>query len=207
MNLKELFDKHGTDKGTKHRYDIVYDHLFSPRRNQELNFLEVGVWKGNGLAAFHEYFPNANLYGIDDFTRVNPEQVPIFKKDRVQWGKCDSTIFEESSLLLRKFGVQFDIIVDDGAHHPHANMFTFMNFKDALKPGGIYVIEDVWPLESMSQQEWSHPWVQKNPSYYNNGVNERFLRELKESGLGIERYDNRLISGQPDSYLIVLHKD
>ena len=39
----------------------------------------------------------------------------------------------------------FDIIIDDGVHHPELQMKTLRNFYPSLRPNGIYVIEDVQP--------------------------------------------------------------
>lgn len=204
--LRQLFDEYGTDKGTKHSYDLIYEPLFAPNRAEFINFLEVGVWKGHGLAALHEYFENANLYGIDIFTRIKPEEVPVFNEYRVDWAKGDSTKIEIMSVLRDKFGVYFDYILDDGLHTPEANKLTFRHCAPFLKPGGLYIIEDVWPLEQMSAKEMKHDWLKTHAMEYSHSQNELFLKEIEASGWEIQRYDNRKKSGQPDSYVITLRK-
>ena len=205
MSLKDLFDKHHTDKSSKHKYHEIYEPLWEPIRDKEINILEVGVWKGHGLAAMHEYFPNANLYGIDIFSRITPEEVDILKEDRVKWVKGDSTNIVSRSLIENAFGVEFDIILDDGAHCPASNMKTFQTLSPLLKDDGMYIIEDVWPLERMTPKECAHPWLKRWPNRYNDLANNNFLAELLKSGLEIKRYDNRKKSGEPDSYIITLN--
>ena len=205
-SLRQIFDEQHTDKGTKHSYDKIYEPLFEPRRNDPINFLEIGIWKGHSMAALHEYFPNGNIYGADIFTRLNPEDVPILQEWRCAYVKGDTTKPEITGVLTNKFGVMFDYILDDGAHHPEANMLTFRHTVQFLKPGGYYIIEDVWPLELMGPRQLKHEWLLKNPEAYSHFKNEIFLRELEMSGMTITRFDNREISGQPDSYVIVLQK-
>ena len=51
---------------------------------------------------------------------------------------------------------QFDIIVDDGSHVPWHQLFTFeIMFDTWLKPGGLYIIEDV----ETSYWDGSHPKI------------------------------------------------
>jgi SAM-dependent methyltransferase len=206
MNLKEAFDKNGTDKSTKHKYHEIYEPLFEPNKDNEINFLEVGVWKGHGMAAFLDYFSKAEVYGVDIFTRITPEEVPIFNHERAHWVKGNSLEPSITSLLRSEFGVEFDYILDDGAHYPEANMLTFRHMSPLLKSGGLYIIEDVFPIERMTEKELKHPWLAKQPQKYNHLVNERFLTELDKSGMEIERFDNRKRSGEPDSYVITLRK-
>src|SRR6056297_4120870 len=145
--LRKLFDKYGTDRGSKHRYDEIYEKYWSQKKDEPINLLEIGVWKGPGMEATLDYFPNGNVYGVDIFTRIRPEEVKAFQHPRAHWLKADSMDHSITSLLRKKFDVQYDYIVDDGAHYPLANMLTFKHTIEFLKPGGSYFIEDVWPLE------------------------------------------------------------
>lgn len=89
--LLKIFDKHDCDKGSrKHFYNEVYEPHFEKVRNDPINILEIGVFLGESTAAFHEYFPNANIYGIDIFVRTSPEDLEILKEERVHFIKGDS---------------------------------------------------------------------------------------------------------------------
>ena len=46
-NLTDLADRYGSDKGSKkHRYTELYHMLFSPFKDQDINFLEMGLLIG-----------------------------------------------------------------------------------------------------------------------------------------------------------------
>lgn len=203
--LGKIFTRNGADKASKHRYDRVYQPILEPIREDPINLLEIGVFRGHGMASFAEYLPNASLYGVDLFQRLRPEQIPALNHPRVKWAKVDSTTPAVTS-ALHKFGVEFDVIIDDGAHWPEANMLTFRRCSPFLKSGGVYIIEDVWPLERMSSEQLNHWWLKRYKERYDLMKNEAFLTELKNSGMKIERFDHRHITGEPDSYIITLRK-
>jgi hypothetical protein len=41
----------------------------------------------------------------------------------------------------------FDVLIDDGSHRLADQLSTFQIFKNRIKPGGIYIIEDVVELD------------------------------------------------------------
>ena len=137
-SLRDCFDRHGCDRGDRHGYERVYEPLFAMIRNQPLRILEIGIFKGAGIWAWLDYFPKATVFGIDTFQRVAPEQVEVLKHERVEWQQLNST-------RHGLFSGTFDIIIDDGCHRADAQLATWRNFYPALKPGGMYFIEDVWP--------------------------------------------------------------
>ena len=83
---------------------------------------------------------------------------------------------------------------------------TFRYLSPLLKDDGVFFIEDVWPLESMSMKELEHPWLRRHPDRYNQLDNNMFLTEIEKSGMTIKRHDNRKLTKQPDSYIIELTK-
>jgi hypothetical protein len=199
--LKELFNKYGCDKAKKHHYHTVYQPEFEPLQNKSINILEVGVFKGESVAAWLDFFPNATVYGLDIFVRVQAEDVPILQHPRVKWLKGDSTQFNVSRSIQTSWSdVQFDIIIDDGLHTPEANTQTFKNLFPFLKSSGSYYIEDVWPLDVATIKELQHPWLQKSPEIYNMLKMVMFLNEIEDKQ--VERFDLRALSGEGDSYII-----
>ena len=203
--LGSLFDKYGCDKSKKHRYDTVYEKFFEPIREDALKILEVGVWKGHSMLAHLDYFPNADIYGLDIFTRTRKNEIEPYGLERSHLMKADSTNAAVGPQVHGEFGqIKFDIIIDDGKHTPEANMLTFNHLKPFLAEGGQYFIEDVWPLEKMTLDELGHPWVQRNLKDYNAFKNEQFLQALDRSKMKIERFDLRSVTGEPDSYIIRL---
>lgn len=199
--LNKLFMKYKCDKSTKHHHYVTeYESHLAPIKEDPINILEIGVWKGTSLSAFHEYLPNANVYGVDVFTRVSPDDVPILKEDRVHWMKADSTKKEVKEKVLEKWpGIKFDVIIDDGLHTPEANQKTFENFIEFLKDDGVYYIEDAWPIDIMTSKELKHNWILKNEDKYNMLKMLPFLNTIEK--YNVERIDLRKTSKLPDSYI------
>jgi len=135
MNLRQCFDKHGCDRGYRHGYERVYEQLFAPMRGSELHILEIGIFKGAGIAAWLDYFPKAFVFAIDTFERARPEDIPVLEHGRVGWQKCDST--KEQALGM------FDLVFDDGAHDPLSQRLTLG--KQLPNCCGLYFIEDIYP--------------------------------------------------------------
>ena len=56
-------------------------------------------------------------------------------------------IDQSNSLELDKFvatvGIKFDVILDDGSHVPEHQILTINKLWDLVKPGGVYIIEDI----------------------------------------------------------------
>jgi hypothetical protein len=139
--LRQIFDKHGCDKGKRHGYEKVYEPALSQIRDTPITLLEIGVFKGASLAAWAEYLPYATLIGLDTFQRVQPGKIP--EHPRVTLVQADST--EGVPDVLK--GFRFDIIIDDGCHEPSAQLKTWGHFSPLLKGGGRYFIEDVPVME------------------------------------------------------------
>lgn len=158
MKLADIHLHYDTDKGTEHSYIDIYDTLFGPYQHQDINFLEVGALTCGSLKMFHSYFANANIYGIDDWSQKNDQfgntleskgidlvqlvQDVARRYPRIHLRTCNST---DAAQVRSKIGqIKFDVIVDDGDHHPHSQFKTFENLWPTLKPHtGLYVIEDV----------------------------------------------------------------
>ncbi len=199
--LEELFNKAGSDKAEKHHYHTVYGPEFDALRNEPINILEVGVFKGDSIKAWLEFFPNATIYGIDIFQRVKPEEIEVLQHERVKYLKCDSTNIAVRDQIKKEWPrIRFDIIIDDGLHTPDANAKTLHNLFPLLKKNGSFYVEDVWPLDIMTAKEMQHWWVQKYPERYNILAMNKFTKEIE--GKDVKRFDLRAKSGQPDSYII-----
>ena len=137
--LREIFDNH--NGRLIHKFDHyieVYDQYFSKFRDREINFLEIGLSQGGSIDMWKEYFgPKLNFYGVD----INPES-KAFEEEKVK-------IFiasQDSKSDLEKLKAslpQVDILIDDGGHTMKQQINTFEVLFDLVKPGGIYLCEDV----------------------------------------------------------------
>ena len=148
--LCELADKHMTDKGgqstvyggypgdTCHNYTPAYHELLGHRREQVRRVLEVGVNAGSSLRMWAEYFPAAQVIGLD----IRPEV--LFTADRIRCYLADQgNAGSLRAAVEAAGGGGFDLIVDDGSHEDHHQVITAETLLPYLAPGGVYVIEDI----------------------------------------------------------------
>lgn len=128
-------------------YTVPYEKYFSSLADASVSLLEIGIFRGAGLAVWSLYFPNGKIYGADIGTKE-------FKKNRSKWESIDSNVFKNlqdlyeldsrNSDMVKLLKLpNFDIIIDDGKHTPEAQYATFCNFFPYLNSGGLYVIEDI----------------------------------------------------------------
>lgn len=150
MRLQEIHTKYNTDKGTRHLYLQTYDSLFQNIRNDTKSVLEIGTLFGGSLKLWNEYFPNAIIHGIEDFSQgvgfgspVNKDEIikDLSNYPRINLHVFDSTDVEKINTELS--GLSFDIIVDDACHSLDNQSRNIKNFINKLSNKGIYVIEDV----------------------------------------------------------------
>lgn len=153
-----VMTKYGSDKGRAHNYTTVYSALFKGRYDQPLRILELGLGTNNpdlpstmgvfgvpgaSHRGWRELFPHALVYGADIDRRI------LFQEDRIKTFYCDqldrSSVRDLWSQPDLQAGV--DIIIDDGLHTFEANVSFLEGSLDHLRPGGIYVCEDImWNL-------------------------------------------------------------
>jgi predicted O-methyltransferase YrrM len=206
-DLKKLFDKYECDKGTeKHHYYKEYEPYFESKKDEPLNILEIGTFKGASTRAFHEYFPNGTIYTIDIFERKQPEELhDILNEERVKWLKGNSMDAGLGMKIRKNWGdVKFDFIIDDGAHYPLANRLTFNNCYPFLKEGGVYFIEDFIPMHIMSQAELSNSWLVNKAERYSMLEHNKLMTELDD--YDYKFYDRRREIKTIDTFIVAITK-
>ena len=124
-------------------YELYLGHL---RDRPGLRFLEIGMKSGASAEMWSKYFrgAGARLYGMDyakdkadNALRRTQNGIHVFTGDQAKEADL-------ARLLEAAGGEQFDVIVDDGGHSPTQQLVSFdYLFRRALKPGGIYVVEDI----------------------------------------------------------------
>ena len=129
-----ISDKHNPTKNKK-EFLKIYSNYFNDYKDKEINILEIGVYKGESLKIWREYFSKAKICGID----INEIK---FKIDGVDIIKADQASVKDLTSICEKYK-NFDIIIDDGGHHSN-QITTSLNFLfDYLNDNGLYVIEDL----------------------------------------------------------------
>lgn len=135
ITLDELGQIFDTDKASdRHNYLRTYDRLLRHLRDEDITFLEVGWWKGASMRMWAEYLSKATIAGVD----IEPKE-PIDGVNFHQGDQTDGAFLDE---LSRAYG-GWDVIVDDASHlSPHTGI-TLQLLWPHLKPGGIYIVEDL----------------------------------------------------------------
>lgn len=139
---------HGTDKASlykiagselriSHDYLRHYDFMFGAFREEKFSIVEFGCFKGESLRMWEQYFPNAEIYGID-----LDESTKQYEKGRVHIVIGDATSQDTYDKLKAETGGAF-IILDDASHAWGDQRRAFELFWDLVTPGGFYVVEDL----------------------------------------------------------------
>lgn len=152
--LGDLFVKYGTDKGIW-GYTPYYAALMGPARFHVRRVLEVGICGhrdipnnvvGASLFVWREFFPNAQIFGIDNDSRF------IFNdQDRISTALVDAYDPDALHKVLTGFvgfgDGKFDTIIDDAVHDPQPQIDLMNQLGEWMLPGGHYFMEDVCPYK------------------------------------------------------------
>lgn len=148
--LDELAIKAGTDKSSLgHNYTEVYDLVFAPMRKQPIKFLEIGIFNGDSIRLWNEYFEHKDtqLYFLDIAQnaiqlcgRIDLNQASL---DRAHCYSCDQANKQQLLAFCKQSGGQFDVIIDDGGHTMEQQITSFAVLFPYVKSGGVYIVEDL----------------------------------------------------------------
>lgn len=139
-SLVEIFKHHENFVSDKmEHYLHAYDKLFDTSRRNPIQLLELGVQNGGSLEIWRKYFtsPGATFIGVDIDTKVCNLDLP----DGVETFCFD--LSEQKNVIEFSNSRTFDIIIDDASHICSHVVKTFVLLFQSLKPGGVYVIEDM----------------------------------------------------------------
>ncbi len=136
------------DKDTVHSYIDVYEEILKPYRGK-VNFLEIGLFSGNSLRMWEQYFNEGKCTGIDISDQPHgglQDLRPMINEGTHNIFIMDGTKKEDIEKNFK--GVKFDVIIDDGSHSIDHQLESYKHFKSHLAKGGIYIIEDVQDIDS-----------------------------------------------------------
>lgn len=145
-----------TDK-KNHGFIEHYDKLFNDISDDNLNIMEIGVFFGQSIKMWSDYFKNGIVYGLDTFEGIQGnglkfENADSFYKEWLNYEnsnikliKCD----QSDETQLKEFrdkcineGISFKIILDDGSHLMKDQQISFGILFELLEDNGYYIIED-----------------------------------------------------------------
>ncbi len=143
--LESYFDSHRSGAGIwkwRHYFETYHTH-FSRFRGKRPKILEIGVYSGGSLEMWREYFgEDCELFGVD----INSGCMQFQKK-----GVTIKIANQSDRFFWRKFREEFgevDIVIDDGGHRPRQQRPTFEEMLSCIKPGGVYLCEDLHGLKN-----------------------------------------------------------
>ncbi len=188
MNLLyDLAVAHGSDKAT-HGYTEFYDREFGSISNEEIRLLEIGIWKGASLKMWADYFPKGQIVGLD----INKKKMNLPRTTVVQGDQTNRR-------LLRKIGREhglFDIIIDDGGHTMHQQQTSLGVLFKFVKPGGVYIIEDLGTSFTHSRT------YNRNKQITTWQVVVDYLKRGRFQSPSITRVDQVLLKGRVQECLV-----
>ncbi|MDR1323078.1 MAG: class I SAM-dependent methyltransferase [Candidatus Margulisbacteria bacterium] len=121
-------------------YFFIYDLLLRRFREkgQPIKLIEIGVNNGGSLEIWKKYLPrNSEIHGIDIDEKCCALQ--FSKNIHFHLGNATDKKFIDKNFK----DLDFDVILDDGSHICAEVKQTFDNMFPKLKPGGIYIVEDL----------------------------------------------------------------
>lgn len=138
-----------------HSYHLSYSKHLHKIKNSVKKVLEIGVFKGHSMLLWNNYFPNADIYGIDiKFDKLNfgKSAKDICKNNnKIKLKEIDAYKTDTIKTIKKEWGTDFDIIIDDGSHHPSHQLFFILHYKDLLASNGIMIVEDVFMKNSFDK--------------------------------------------------------
>jgi hypothetical protein len=120
-----------------HYFEIYHRH-FQTYRGRPITLVEFGAYHGGSLQMWKHYFgKDARIIGID----ISPE-CKCLEEEQIEIVIGD----QENREFLRQLGSEIgpiDILIDDGGHKMGQQIATFEEMFPIVRPGGIYLIEDL----------------------------------------------------------------
>lgn len=220
--LTRLANTFGTDKGTTtgaaHGYSLIYDTVLGPmRRYPRVDLLELGLAIGGpelggnadrltsgspSVDLWLNYFDNAHVVGFDisDFSEI--------RHDRFQFIRGDGGRQEDLDQVAA-LNRQFDVIIDDASHASYHQQLGLAALFKLLKPGGLYIIEDLgWRpsgYEASLPKVWTTAkvltqFMRTGEFVASPAISQSAARELRANVSSVQLYDESLLNAIADTY-------
>lgn len=214
--MKKIGDSVGTDKTLHHEYHHQYPrHIDFINDLKNAGILEIGLFHGASLNMWLKYFPTAFIYGLDIENSYETDRAKVFKGDQSK--------AEDLLAVCHQLKHPIYLIVDDGSHYPHHQIFSFSVLFQILQPGGVYVIEDIetsyWRRGTLYGNHMKYGYqhtenvVEKfklvadyvNREFLTSTAKAALIEKLKYSGFSMESM-NGVSSVSFSRNMIVIHK-
>lgn len=173
--LELLAKRYNVDK-REHGFIEIYSNYFYYQRKSIKALLEIGVYKGDSLRMWADYFSCAKIYGWDlkpyalNEFGINISTFLVNQEDRAS--------IEKFLSILGKEKIKFDVIIDDGGHTMQGQQISLAMLWEYISPGGIYIVEDLHTSLPHNPYEWTGGKCL--PDFSNSSL--RALRDLQNTG-------------------------
>jgi predicted O-methyltransferase YrrM len=177
----DIGDKLHTGRSTPDRFllgkvRVMIEALLSRTAADAVRrMVEIGIYKGGSCAFFNECFAPEKLVAID----ANPDPVAALDAYiatrnlagvvRPFYGVQQADAPRLQAIVAAEFGDEpIDLVVDDASHLLDPTRASFNVLFPALRPGGLYVIED-WSWAHWPGKLWQHNegWFKGQPALTN----------------------------------------
>lgn len=158
--LCQIAYRYRTDKcpQIRHSYTPLYYRLLNPQREEVKKVLELGIGTparmvgnsgyqvGAGLKMWRDFFPQAEVYGVD----IDPDA--MFTEERIKTFQYNVTDGAHLHELLENIGTDIDLVIDDASHLRRHQIITCHYLMKMLNPGVFYFIEDIRHPKKLMQE-------------------------------------------------------
>jgi hypothetical protein len=161
-----------TDMNSVHSYANVYESLFSSRRNDNINLLQIGLNFGGAIHVWREYFPNSTIYLVD---QGDHDTGDLFTTPRgIAFMNSDAYSHDFVVNNFTNNNIKFDIIIEDQSDRNYQKaQSTIVEYSSLLNVGGMLFIEDIQDIN------WTTTLMEYVPEELKANVQIFDLRENK----------------------------
>ena len=198
-NLSFLFQFFNSDKGeffynqyqkpfkkenkliNGHCYHSFYERYFFNKKEENLNILELGSFRGNATAALFFYFKNANIMSGDIFPDLF-----TYKSKRINNFFVNTSSETQIKKNILEKNVKFDFIIEDAGHYLKDQIISLFILFPNLKSKGIFVVEEL-----------DFPDVRKDMNVHNERPTLKTILDLVKNNID---FNSKYISEEEKKY-------
>lgn len=141
-----------SDKSFWHGYVDFYDRVLPAEMTAPI--VEFGVFHGNSIRWLLSRYPQARIYGVD----ILHEQPEWPVSERVEYRCVDQSNERAVASFFQSIEAP-GLIIEDGSHIPSHQARCLRLGLQVLRPGGVYVLEDIHsshPMHELYAEEFAN---------------------------------------------------
>ena len=148
-NLDSIGRKYNTDKASEfmsnnsvykgHDYLKYYEIFLNGFRKKKFALIELGCFRGSSLKMWKQYFPDADIIGVDLDKTLEKE----LKAADIKFIRSDATSDNLPEKISKSTTYDINCIIDDCSHAWGDMRRSFEMLFPVLNSGGYYIIEDL----------------------------------------------------------------